>query len=497
MIRKYQAFKHANDRIAELIIRIEGVWVKTETQIETLLDIKDSIKETLVVFQGACLRRLLAKLRLATAEIQALTGPDPDPLSLLNLSISVAPLRKAQYSLAEKHLRGTVQDLEAWHAIFDPSWFLIGRIADSRIDSALVQRTGKQKAQKEVSAVKAIRDATKDIRNARESPLSVFIDSQSLSTDRVPLSNSTLALTHLSNSSSQIIIDLTAFPDDVDKDRAAIHVRDLARLLSQSQPSTLGLLQCVGVVKILDTAGHVAQFEFAFAVPSALKNPASLRNLLLGPSPSLDAKFYLSKSLARSVMAVHTADFVHKSIRPDTIVVFEDRESELPVSFLIGFERFRPMTAGTNLTGDMFWERNLYRHPKRQGMRPEHAYVMQHDIYSLGVCLLEIGLWSSFVTTSKPPQPGPLLDISKEVSMRNTLQAAWSIKRLLVSLTMETLPSRMGKVYTEVVLSCLSCTDSGAMNMFGPEKDLYDQDGILVGVAFIEKILMKLEPVTF
>ena len=130
-------------------------------------------------------------------------------------------------------------------------------------------------------------------------------------------------------------------------------------------------------------------------------------------------------------------------------------------------------------------------------MKPEHAYVMQHDIYSLGVCLLEIGLWSSFVLTSEPPQPGPLLDISRELSMRNALQAAWDIKRLLVSLAKKTLPSRMGKVYTEVVMSCLSCTDSSTTNMFATEKDLYDQDGILVGVAFIEKILVKLESLSF
>jgi hypothetical protein len=45
----------------------------------------------------------------------------------------------------------------------------------------------------------------------------------------------------------------------------------------------------------------------------------------------------------------------------------------------------------------MAWDRNVYRHPLRQGDRPAEAYRMQHDIYSLGVCLLEIGLWESFV----------------------------------------------------------------------------------------------------
>jgi serine/threonine protein kinase len=496
LIRKYQAFKNANDRIAELIIKIEGVWVKTETQIDTLREIRDSVNDGLLVFQEECLRRLLVKLGLASVEIQAFIGSDSDTLTLKNLSINVTPLRKVQYSIVEKHLRRTVHDLEAWHAIFDPSWFLISRIADTRIDRVLTQRTGAKASQSEVNVVKAIREVIRDIKSADEPRISIFRDNKFLSPDRILLPESSLALTHLSGTSSEVIVDLTDFPGDVDKSSAAMHVRDLGRLLSQSQPSTLGLLQCIGVVKIRDTAGQLSQFEFAFSIPPALKNPASLRRLLMQPPVSLDAKYCLSKSIARSVMAVHSADFVHKNIRPDTIVVFEENGNPLPVSFLVGFERFRPRAAGTNLTGDMAWEKNLYRHPSRQGIKPEHAYVMQHDVYSLGVCLLEIGLWSSFVTSSVPPQPGPLLDISEKLTMRNTLQAASDIKALLVTLATENLPSRMGLVYTEVVMSCLTCIDLGTTNMFASEKDLYDQDGILVGVAFIEKILLKLESIS-
>ncbi|KAF4540152.1 Het-s domain protein [Lasiodiplodia theobromae] len=37
-------------------------------------------------------------------------------------------------------------------------------------------------------------------------------------------------------------------------------------------------------------------------------------------------------------------------------------------------------------------ERNLYRHPDRQG-RPKTSFSKLHDIYALGVVLLEIGLW--------------------------------------------------------------------------------------------------------
>lgn len=49
------------------------------------------------------------------------------------------------------------------------------------------------------------------------------------------------------------------------------------------------------------------------------------------------------------------------------------------------------------MQGDDKWQDNLYRHPERQGKNPEESYTMHHDVYSLGVCLLEIGLWTSFV----------------------------------------------------------------------------------------------------
>jgi serine/threonine protein kinase len=192
--------------------------------------------------------------------------------------------------------------------------------------------------------------------------------------------------------------------------------------------------------------------------------------------------------LARGVAAVHCADFVHKNIRPENILVLSEDVSPLPVSFLFGFERFRPAAAGTNLTGDNLWERNLCRHPTRQGIKLNHVYVMQHDIYSLGICLLEVGLWTSFVLPSgKDARPGHMLDVMKQITMNKISQAAWEIKRLFIEMARDSLPSIMGIVYIDVVVSCLTCLDAKTTNLFGDEKDLYDQDGILVGVSFIEK----------
>jgi len=267
--------------------------------------------------------------------------------------------------------------------------------------------------------------------------------------------------------------------------------------LSFSKPETLGLLECLGAIKIYDKQHAVSQYQLIFKTPTDLSNPSVLRTLLTGPAWSLDARFRVAKYLARSVMAVHSLDFVHKNIRPETILVFEDSSQSLPSSFLVGFERFRPLGAGTTLTGDNVWQRNLYRYPNRQGVKPEDAYIMQHDIYSLGVCLLELGLWTSFVIFTEPLQLGPQLDISKQLALaeKEPLKAAWAIKGILINMAKELLPAAMGLVYTEVVISCLTCLDSNASNMFAHAKDIYDEDGIIVGVAFIEKILLRLESV--
>jgi len=62
---------------------------------------------------------------------------------------------------------------------------------------------------------------------------------------------------------------------------------------------------------------------------------------------------------------------------------------------------------------DNDWERNLYRHPNHQN-RPNRRYRIHYDMYSLEVCLLEIGLCTSFLCyaqSSKVPTPNPSLDM--------------------------------------------------------------------------------------
>lgn len=412
--------------------------------------------------------------------------------------LSHSPMKKLRYSLFENHLRKTMNDLEAWHAVFDPSWYLITLHSNNDIDSGLVARyANSSQGQEDIDAVTAIRTAIQKTQDNQSMIGSVFRDEGFVTREQELLPQSSLAVSALAADGTKVILDTTSYPEEVDKSQTTSHVRDLARILFCSRPSTLGLLQCVGLLKELDTNGKISQYRFVFLNPTEPHTtPSSLRALLLRGLVSLDAKYRIAKSVARGVLAVHAADFVHKSIRPDSILVFSSPRDQDIRAYLVGFERTRPAASGTRLIGDMIWERNLYRHPSRQGSRPEHAYIMQHDIYSLGVCLLEIGLWNSLVVPSDPPVPGRMLHIDEQLRMRNPVKAAWEIKKILIHIAQTFLPNLMGLLYTEVVLSCLTCLDSGTTNMFVNEEDLYDEDGILVGVIFIEQILSRLESIS-
>ena len=124
----------------------------------------------------------------------------------------------------------------------------------------------------------------------------------------------------------------------------------------------------------------------------------SLRDLLLNTSglASLPGRFDIARELVKAVNYVYTFGFVHKAIWPESFLASTPDGRHTHSLFLVGFENFRREDGWTQRRGDSAPDRNLYRHPSRQGACPHEDFVMQHDIYSLGVCLLEIGLWQSF-----------------------------------------------------------------------------------------------------
>jgi len=197
---------------------------------------------------------------------------------------------------------------------------------------------------------------------------------------------------------------------------------------------------------------------------------------------------------------------------------------------------------------------------------------MPHDIYSLGVNLLELGLWSSFITyppsppvspspapTLSPadpdPDPNPSADppppsytedidpalpippnfVKEHLEQKDARKRAHAIKAHLIALAARELPARMGRKYTDIVLLCLRCLDKPAKganasnaalgesvenlagesvdtlgeeegqgqgweeegeDVIGEFRDVMDEDGIIVGVKYIEKVLLKMQEIS-
>jgi hypothetical protein len=152
-----------------------------------------------------------------------------------------------------------------------------------------------------------------------------------------------------------------------DMTRTTKDVRKLARVLSKVDPTTFGLLACRGVVKASteDPLAPMGQetnaFKFLFSIPPPLKSPKSLRTLLIESDATcpLNSRFDLAKQLTNSVLFVHNSQFVHKNIRPETIIVFENDAARMGSSFLVGFEKFRPAEGMTYRTSDGIWQHDL------------------------------------------------------------------------------------------------------------------------------------------
>ena len=397
----------------------------------------------------------------------------------------VTEVKRLKYIRVKERLDESIEDLASWQKMFDPSWFLILKVSNPFIDQELERS---ELAVSPLTRASGLRDAL------REQPLqkvSVFLPVDGLETVRtreIPFASAKCV--QRTGSEKWVVVDCIPCAPEIDMSLLTKDVRELARKLSSVDPLTFHILQCRGVVRAMEpNSRRVSSFDFIFNIPSGLSNePRSLRSYLSSnPGHTLTNRFQLAKQLAKSISYVHTLGFVHKNVRPETVLGFQSSEYVFGLFFLVGFEKMRMADGRTRRSGDSTWEKNLYRHPHRQGLNPEDIYTMQHDIYSLGVCLLEIGLWESFVSYddgSTLPLPTAVLGIASNSA---ELKQPAMMKEHLIALAKRDLPKQMGERYGEVVVNCLTCLDQENAD-FGDQSEFEDSDGILVGVKYIEKV---------
>ena len=303
---------------------------------------------------------------------------------------------------------------------------------------------------------------------------------------------------HLLLESDQLTEQLVKYRDYTGMDSISIEglratVRNVASQLREVDSLSMSILECLGfsddIVK--------RRFALHFAVPHDGTNPRSLRSLLIDPvdrngrKHSLSDRVQLAQSIASAVLYVHSSNFVHKSIRPENIIIFEPNAEEETTSaekrlqkypyiigkaYLAGYDGVREEKAACQLIDITDRSQRLYVAPERLSPRENRPkFSWRHDVYSLGVVLLEIACWESF--TDPQGRIGKALlshsDPSKEV-----MNVAKQVPRL------------MGNNFAAATNACL--------NMFsedGQDVAFRDNDGVLLGASYISRVLDKLEAI--
>ena len=299
-------------------------------------------------------------------------------------------------------------------------------------------------------------------------------------------------------------------------------VKEIAACLSSQSSLTViprGILKCLGYQE--------KPLELVFEIPDRSSKLRTLSNLIhadLGQGHAgrrpLDYRYRLAHQISETVLSIHTLNRVHKNIRPDTILMIHSQSQEaisddldFGTPYMIDWTMLRKINAPSSMVGENDWQKDIFRHPRRQGLQPETRYNMGHDIYSLGVCLLSIGLWKPLVDISHcvprpcedyretairlklvPPEETEnirvfsLTDDEGKKRLVKILMKPIVTDRIMISMAEHYLPSQMGLAFARVVVNCLRCLNGS----FGDVKIFEDNSKQAVGIKFNEMVLQPL-----
>lgn len=446
-------------------------------QVEMAESLKNTMDEDHYNLQRKAVRRAEFALTSIQDQLSSIvrwfkTNPENGPAGAVGLKRTAL-----KYAFNKKKLDESIEEFEKWQGIQDMTWLLTLQVVKT-----VYQRDGMPHG-----LTPSVEQVVKAEFVADEKGLSLQHEVlASITVTDIPYFDGKYGI----RKQDHMILDTIIFTQlsKWEMNQSIVEVRDLVRKLRKDTQS-VGLLEPKGFFKEADESGSI-RFMIPFPLPNNLTQPQSLRAALLSTTgPNLTTKIGIGLDLASCVSHMHILNFVHKNIRPETILLFNNTATNSISTYLVGFQDFRKDGGRTALLGDDDWAKNIYRHPRRFGTKPGDAYIMQHDIYSLGVCLLEIGLWSPLVEYPDPATRNPSAHLDPE-----SFFSGVTMKNRLLLLAERHLPHNMGTLYTDVVKTCLTCLDEDNGD-FGDDSEFYDEDGILVGIRYIEKVLLQLKDI--
>ncbi|KAF4494612.1 het-s domain containing protein [Fusarium agapanthi] len=450
LVQAYKDNGQADIAINELSVCIQICWSRLASQLEIMKDLELGMARDQRELQSQTLRILPSELEAVTLSI-----------SKQDKYTNSKRIKAIQFLGLRETLENTVADLESWQKRFEPTWFQMVKFGPPDLDRAL-KKASQSKAQHHAQPVLEGLRLRQAFNNSEPIKLAERV-LLGLERKAIPYCKAELAV---KKEKKHLVIE------NVSRDTVGWRdARELASRLRGSNPFTFGILQCKGVVQ----SSTDPSLKFIFAVPEGYSKVQSCRQLLLsGNVPgSLTTRLQIARQLVTAVYYVHLYEFVHKNITPEIVLILEqpERPTDIVVC-LIGFQLFRYVEGPTN-TSQADPKDSVYQHHPSRMSTSKVNFIMQHDVYSLGVCHLEIGLWKSLVDYE-----------SGVAQVSNTLQATGgtsnhlepeAVKDKLISLSRNQLRALMGDIYSKVVETCLTSLDQGNTE-FGNFEDFEGQD---------------------
>ncbi|KAJ5372060.1 hypothetical protein N7517_004066 [Penicillium concentricum] len=375
-------WKHADSEVEKRVIIIESCWDRTKRQVDFVMRITSIMDEDHCRMMDELLNQLVLSLSLAMSSLETVIEKRSSARSgVFRLGFRA---KKAAWVWKKEALDGIISELEEWQRRFDPSWFLLMKIANPVLDRELaLAKTTEAKAHGLATAAKTPLALATGLRNvlspSTEQTRSIVLKELQMEWLDIPFSVARMGRGRQGNDKKWYIVDTIELGQAARVRDVMQDVRVLATKLSQADPLAFGLLNCKGIVPVLQqpvsptpptqltldpstsssslsrahspSPGQVrySHIQLIFRVPRRTEKLQSLRQLLLHADEhiSLSRKVYMARELAKAVNYVHTFAFVHKNVRPESVLCFEDPQAASSHAFLVGFGAFRGADAGT------------------------------------------------------------------------------------------------------------------------------------------------------
>lgn len=284
---------------------------------------------------------------------------------------------------------------------------------------------------------------------------------------------------------TNILVEWKVFEDPSARGDDIVRVRCLIAMLRAASAGHFRTPACLGC--LMPPGKASLRYGLVFQAPHENQPPITLYTLLRQQQdssrritiPTLGERFRLAYEVSQAVMRWHAAGWLHQGLASFHIVFFEQSVGAVAFGspYLMGFDYSREDDASSarrridQPKAEAI--RDLYRHPERQGPKPRKKHQRRHDLYALGLILLEIGRWAL------------IEDVFRNVIRRNDgTGGPTAVKGAAIKFTDRVLSHNMGTAYTSATAACLS-------GELGVKED--DAQGSRFLASFESQIVRKLE----